>query len=654
MPTRRCVSHATSSVTLGRAAPSASHAAIQLVVHSTSDTKIFVRRADEVGDEIRVSHHLKVDASVPKALAIARSPSDAEVLQIIGPVNTRLLRLPEAPDRPLLIRWLKESISDLGTPTTCSPVPAVSSPTHRRSAASTRSLELGSTLGQISPHHNYWRWSAPHWPEGITCNYPPRRAIPTEEDVVRVHALLTRLLVAAQAQGFAPQPLGKEVARELMHTALLRLQLLDPPVLDLAALLSAPAPSHFWFTFDVGVCPPAFRAPLDPSLLLEAHWLEENELLAVAARAFLGATPHEVLQTLRAPAELNFSDAMGRLLLHDHKPHPNARAAHLVVLAGGGPALRYLESAVATMGIAQVLRDASMELALESVVMNTAAGEYYQLHEGIVRLIIPHAQLRCNCPRRECAWGLGKAGYCAERYIPTTGAVAAFATVDGAATAASVAAAASKGTAAATAARPTSTRSHAAPATTTITTTTELPISGRRLRSAPDATTTTTTTTVTMTTEASSMASTTTPCWTHGTYYACGMRDLMATVQRALDEEDLDAALKAACSLNVLGRNGYNTHYISSELGPGRECFLNAHGTLKPDGSNHPWLEKISRVAEPFVNCGEMVILSLSDALPVSQSWATFRDVVDEGSRVAKLYAERCTDDIKESQVSVR
>lgn len=645
MPTKRCVSHATSSVTLGRAAPSASHAVTQLVVHSTSDTKIFVRRADEVGDEIRVSHHLKVDASAPKALAIARSPSDAESLQIIGPVNKRLLQLPEAPDRPLLIRWLKEAIRDLGTPTTCAPVPAASSPTHRRSAASTRSLELGSTLGQISPRHDYWRWSAPHWPEGITCNYPPRRAVPTEEDVVHVHALLTRLLLAARAQGFAPQPLGKEVARELMHTALLRLQLLDPPVLDLAALLSAPAPSHFWFTLGVGVSPPAFRAPLDPSLLLEEHWLEENELLAVAARAFLGRTPQEVLQTLRAPAELNLSDAMGRLLLHDHKPHPNARAAQLVVLAGGGPALRYLESAVGTMGIAQVLRDASMELALDSVVMNTAAGEYYRLHAGIVTLIIPDAQLRCNCPRRECAWGLGKAGYCGEGYIPTTGAVAAFATVDGAATAASVAAAASKGSAAATAARPTSNRSsRAAPATTTITTTTELPISGRQLRSAPpDATT-----------EATPMASTTAPCWTHGTYFACVMRDLMAALQRALDEGVLDAALKAACSINVLGRNGYNSHYISSELGPGCEVFLNAHGTLKPDGSNHSWLEKISRVAEPFVTSGEMVILSLSDALPVSQSWATFRDMVDEGSRVAKLYAERCTDDIKDGQVSVR
>ena len=438
------------------------------------------------------------------------------------------------------------------------------------------------------------------------------------------------------------------MARELLHTALLRLQLLDPPVLDLAALLSAPTPSHFWFTLDVGVRPPAFRAPLDPSLLLEAHWLEANELLAVAARAWLGATPQEVLETLRACAELNFSDAMGCLLHHDHKPRPNARAAQLVVLRGGGPASRFLESAIGTMGIAQVLREASMELALESVVMNTAAGEYYQLHAGIVTLIILHAQLRCNCPRRECGWSLGKAGYCDNMYIPTTGAVAAFVTVDGAATAAAVAAAASKGTAAPTAARPRSTRSHAAPGTTT----TELTISGRRLRSAPA--TTTASTTITMTTEVPSMASTRTHCWMHGTYFAAAMRDLMATLHRALDEEVLEAALRAACSINVLGRNAYNARHISSELGPGCEVFLNPHGTLKPDGSNHPWLEKISRVAAPFATSGETVVLSLSDALPVSQSWASFRDPVDEGSRVAKLYAERCTDDVKESQVSVR
>ena len=163
MPTRRCVNHTNLSTTLGRAAPPASRAAIQLVVHSTSDTKIFVRRADGVGDEMRVSHHLKVNPSATKALAISRSPSDAEVLQIVGPVNERLLQLPEAPDKVLLRQWLKEAIGALGTPTTCAPVPAVSSPTHRRAAASTRSLELGSTLGQISPHHNYWRWSATHW-----------------------------------------------------------------------------------------------------------------------------------------------------------------------------------------------------------------------------------------------------------------------------------------------------------------------------------------------------------------------------------------------------------------------------------------------------------------------------------------------------------
>ena len=76
------MNHATLSTTLGRAAPAASHAAIQLVVHSTSDTKIFVRRADGVGDEMRVSHHLKVNPSATKALAIPRSPSDAIAIAI--------------------------------------------------------------------------------------------------------------------------------------------------------------------------------------------------------------------------------------------------------------------------------------------------------------------------------------------------------------------------------------------------------------------------------------------------------------------------------------------------------------------------------------------------------------------------------------------
>ena len=240
-------------------------------------------------------------------------------------------------------------------------------------------------------------------------------AAPTEEELIHVHALLKRLITAADAQGFAGRPLRKEAARDLLHTALLRLTLLDPPALDLAALLSMPAPTHFWFTLDIGLPPPAFGAPLDSSLLASAQWLEAIELLAVAARAWMGATPQEVLQTFRAPAELNFSEAMGCMLEHDGKPRPSARAAQLVVTAGGGPASRFLESALASMGIAQVLRKASMELALGAVVMNTAAGEYYKLKDGVTTLIVPHAHIRCNCPRRECCWSLRRPGYCHDR-----------------------------------------------------------------------------------------------------------------------------------------------------------------------------------------------------------------------------------------------
>ena len=166
MPANQSVGSTTSSTKRGRVATSASAAATQLVVHSTNTTKIFVRRTDGVGGEIRVSHHRKVDPAAPKPLAQPRCPSDAEILQILEPVNERLLQHqpPEAPGWDLLRQWLKEAIDALGTPTSTAPaLPAAGSPLHKRTAASTRSLELGSTHGQISPHHNHWRWSALHW-----------------------------------------------------------------------------------------------------------------------------------------------------------------------------------------------------------------------------------------------------------------------------------------------------------------------------------------------------------------------------------------------------------------------------------------------------------------------------------------------------------
>ena len=231
-------------------------------------------------------------------------------------------------------------------------------------------------------------------------------------------------------------------------------------------------------------------------------------------------------------------------------------------------------------------------------------------------------------------------------YVPTVGAATAAASDSVVAAAcptvvrAAAASAASDNVATASA-LPRSTRTRdASAATASAATTTKM----RVLRSGPapaEAAATPTTRTAPSATE---------PSWQSGTYFAVCMRDLTGVVNRALDGQELDVALAAACSLLVLARNAYNPHFINSELGQGCHCYLNAHGTLKADGTNHPWLEKITRIASPFATSDTRVVLSLSDALAVSQSWETFEGgQADEGSGVAKLYAARA-DDVAPSQ----
>ena len=121
--------------------------------------------------------------------------------------------------------------------------------------------------------------------------------------------------------------------------------------------------------------PNSLKAVLDPSLLSDERWLDTNELHAEMARTWLGDTVEAVLQTLRTSADLDLSNSTLVMLQYDQKPLPNARAAQLVVLAGGAPAMRYLEAAFGSMGIALVLRGIDPALAQDAVVMNTAAGE---------------------------------------------------------------------------------------------------------------------------------------------------------------------------------------------------------------------------------------------------------------------------------------
>ena len=80
---------------------------------------------------------------------------------------------------------------------------------------------------------------------------------------------------------------------------------------------------------------PPLEALLDAGLLESSRWLEANELHASVARAWLGATVAEVIKTLTASAALSVSGDTQRLLKHDNRPMPSARAAQLIVLGGG-------------------------------------------------------------------------------------------------------------------------------------------------------------------------------------------------------------------------------------------------------------------------------------------------------------------------------
>ena len=580
--------------------------AVQVELKGTGDVLMAFCRTDGIGGLFQAKHRLVVNPNVAKRLTESRRPLEWEATFVVERLNEQLGRqAPEEVDRPLIQQFLNSAIDSLNAtasapaaskaaavPTTAAS--ATSSPPHRRAPASAVAfIDLG-VRGKLYARSTDWKWTHESWHAAIHCNYPTWGAVPTEEEFGRVRVLLLQLL----ARG----PLAREAAREVLHLALLRAQLLDPPALRLNEVLSAP-PKRFWFTVDCGMPPPALKALLDASLLENQQWLEANELHAFAARALLGATVAEVVETLTASAEIPVSASVRRMLQHDRKPLPSARAAQLVVLAGGPPAMRFLSSVIATAGVSQVMRHIDLDTALEGVVMNTSASEYWILNTShdMVSLVVPDVHLRCNSARRECAHGLGKPEYCAPRYIPTVG------------------------------------------ATTAATDATDATPNGRRAqqRSAPS-----TSASIGGATPPTSMAAANTPDWRQGTYFGVVMRDLMLRLHDAHEEGVLSQILVAACTMTVVARNAYNTDYIECELGDDCEIYLNAHGTRMSDGKNHYWLEKISRLSRPFAADYTKVVLAVSDALPISQSWKTLvSSKVDTGEAVAKLYAAACVDD---------
>ena len=584
--------------------------AVQVELKGTGDVLMAFCRTDGIGGLFQAKHRLVVNPNVAKRLTESRRPLEWEATFVVERLNEQLGRqAPEEVDRPLIQQFLNSAIDSLNAtasapaaskaaavPTTAAS--ATSSPPHRRAPASAVAfIDLGAR-GKLYARSTDWKWTHDTWDAAIHCNYPTWGAVPTEEEFGRVRVLLLQLLVS-EVSGRGS--LAREAAREVLHLALLRAQLLDPPALRLHEVLRAP-PRRFWFTVDCGMPPPALEALLDASLLENQQWLEANELHASTARYWLGATVAEVVETLTASAEIPVSASVRRMLQHDRKPLPSSRAAQLVVVAGGAPAMRFLSSVIATAGVSQVMRHIDLDTALEGVVMNTSASEYWILNKphDVVSLVVPDVHLRCNSARSECAHSLNKPDYCAGRYVPTVGATTA--------------------------------ATDAADAT---------PNGRRAQRSAAPGTSATISAT-----PCTSMAAADTPDWQHGTYFGWLCRDLMLSLHDAHEEGVLSQILVAACTMTVVARNAYNTHYIECELGDDCDCYLNAHGTRMPDGRNHYWLQKISRLSTPFAADYTRVVLSVSDALPISQSWTTLvSSKVDTGLAVAKRYAAACVDD---------
>lgn len=91
---RRAPAQGITASTVGRAVSTVGCAAstvgrvVQLEIVSASDTLISVRRNDGVGETIRIAHHLKVGAGLPRALAVPRVPSESELLQVTEHMST--------------------------------------------------------------------------------------------------------------------------------------------------------------------------------------------------------------------------------------------------------------------------------------------------------------------------------------------------------------------------------------------------------------------------------------------------------------------------------------------------------------------------------------------------------------------------------------
>eukprot|EP00900_Chrysochromulina_parva_P010819 jgi/Chrpa1/19739/Chrysochromulina_OHIO_Genome00022877-RA len=262
-------------------------AAMVYTLSMTSDVALFTAtirggHGNQKLAKARKCHGLKIMDGV---LDLPRKPSDAEHEAVLGRLTSALGAMPSDTD---VQTWLgAELVAAIAAMKSAS----ASAPSPRRTVAEPRKLAAGpgSALGayELKFASEHWRLHHPSWSEGVTVNHN-RKASYREQH--RVHELLGRLLAA-----YVPAPCrGREEARELLEITLLRLQLRDPQQLSLNKFMES-SPTHLWFTVDfcAATLSDDKRHLLEPSLLDEERWLEDNELLALAAKVMLGSTPAE-------------------------------------------------------------------------------------------------------------------------------------------------------------------------------------------------------------------------------------------------------------------------------------------------------------------------------------------------------------------------
>ena len=475
-------------------------------------------------------------------MPIPRKPSEAEHEAIRGRLMSALGTVLE---EHCVQTWLG---AELGAAIAALKSSGASSLSPRQKEARRPMAGPPRTLGafELVCSRDHWRLIHPSWSVSITMNHQ-FLSKPSNREQNQVHELLGRLLVSHVPTGCCT----REEARELLEITLLRLQLREPPQLSLKSFLES-SPQVLWFTVDVG----AAALPsddkdllLEPSLLDDARWLEDNELSALAARVMLGSTVAEVQARLSdaSAAELSVSNELRGRLAREQLPVPRQRAAQLVVLAGGAPAMGFLDGAIATAGFAECFHRLNPAVALDGVVSNTAAREYYELREpddSVVRIVPPDAYVRCVAAKNECFHGFHDSSYVDQLFVPMLEATLRDLECE----------------------PPPSQGSLKPP-----------PLPARAHRHSPRISGPARSGVATDAAP-SFAAATAVPGrdWAAGTFHALLGRELMDTLRAA---ETLTAAICAAINLFVLLSNAYNTDGIELALGAGTARLLNAHAT---------------------------------------------------------------------------